>query len=245
MDSILDTFHVSRPKGLRKEDKAELITNKVPYDEILRILENPAQVTSSAPPSRVSGASSEASKAKRQKTLEEVSQASLPKPAGIDSHENGNCGMPTQSGRPCKLTRPCPHHDQQRKAQEEARQLQRLRVEKSICGAVKADGGLCDNIRGQCGFHATDNRCESMLDASPQNRCKVRQKPGLKYCVYHQDFPNLGVHAKAYAEEQRRSNKPCVEADFLKTYYPHRRYTRPPIDFNALLQIVSPESTQQ
>ena len=53
MDMILKDLRIPRPRGLKKEDKATLILDTMPRDQLLRLLAGPtAIVEAPAPPAK-------------------------------------------------------------------------------------------------------------------------------------------------------------------------------------------------
>ena len=74
--------------------------------------------------------------------------------------------------------------------------------EKGICGTLsRGKGRVCLNARGRCDVHALDElRCTSMLEDNIGLRCWSYKRPLSDYCIHHQDFANLSVSAKEYAE---------------------------------------------
>ena len=129
------------------------------------------------------------------------------------------CGHPTRKGMPCSWPRPCPVH----KA-EEAQDHKRRRLDvEGRCGPN------CSAVRGDCKFHPQEGqRCESCLDAKPDQQCSLAKAGVSNYCCWHQQFPNLPKVLLQYAREHGSEFQ--VE-DFLKACYPEA--TEPPFDLNA------------
>ena len=94
--------------------------------------------------------------------------------------------------------------------------------EKGICGMLsRGKGRVCLNARGTCDVHAPDElRCTSMLEDNIGLRCWSYKRPLSDYCIYHQDFANLSVNAKRYADDCHRRSKPCSLDEFLERFYP-------------------------
>ena len=136
--------------------------------------------------------------------------------------QNTKCGHITRGGRPCSCDAPCPWHHQREAAamaDEDVRSRQR---DKGICGVPSRERHrVCQNTKGECGVHAPDERrCASMLEDNTELRCWSYKQPLSDYCIYHQDFANLSVNGKEYADDCHRRSKPCCLDEFIERYYP-------------------------
>ena len=135
---------------------------------------------------------------------------------------NPKCGHLTREGRFCSWDAPCSlHHQREAAAIANEDELSRQR-ERGICGVPSRDKGrVCLNTKGECGVHAPDERrCASMLEDNTELRCWSYKQPLSDYCIYHQDFANLSVNGKEYADDCHRRSKPCCLDEFIERYYP-------------------------
>ena len=151
------------------------------------------------------------------------------------------CGRPKRSGSPCRWSaadRECPHHNP---PQFESRAMhdedfRSHLVERGVCGVVMSNGRSCENVRGECRFHATDDarRCESSIEKDPTVRCKRPRQEGSSFCPYHQGYPNLSKNLKDYVDEvgvpALRSNFKEVLGSFCKRFYPSRADPLPDVE---------------
>lgn len=66
-----------------------------------------------------------------------------------------------------------------------------------------SNGRSCENVRGRCRFHATDDaqRCESSIEKDPAVRCKRPRQEGSSFCPFHQDYPHLSTNLQKFVEE--------------------------------------------
>ena len=116
MNAILKDLRMHRPTGLKKEDKAALMLNKMPRDRLLRILAGLAQEPASdqgppaifEPPARP---------AKRQRALKEFfcdgsASTETPDTASVSSEDLFElCGEITNNGHACdNIKGRCPYH---------------------------------------------------------------------------------------------------------------------------------------
>ena len=94
--------------------------------------------------------------------------------------------------------------------------------EKGICGTLsRGKGRVCLNARGRCDVHAPDElRCTSMLEDNIGLRCWSYKWPLSDYCIHHQDFANLSISAKEYADDCHQRSRPCSLDEFLERFYP-------------------------
>ena len=108
------------------------------------------------------------------------------------SKREEKCGWTTHRGTPCQWLMPCPVHAEKRREHE-------ARKTKGICGAsLRCGRGLCQNVRGECRFHAPEDvRCMSTLETQPNERCYNWKVDGADYCDKHVDYPNLGARLRA------------------------------------------------
>ena len=91
-----------------------------------------------------------------------------------------------------------------------------------LCGEITNNGHACDNIKGRCPYHAEGaNRCESMVDGSRDQRCKLHKKSGQRCCCHHEEFPNLSVKAGEYLE--KLTDEAPNEEALLANYFPGRK----------------------
>ena len=93
--------------------------------------------------------------------------------------------------------------------------------ERGICNVVGRNGNVCMNVSGECPFHAPENqRCRSMVNGDPLSRCWSYRAAG-QFCSNHEDYPDLSVWAKAYADEcHQRTQKVGSIEEFRQRYFP-------------------------
>ena len=131
------------------------------------------------------------------------------------------CGRACKSGKPCSWdVGSCPVHGAcEVLDMEREDRLSRL-LQKGSCGAPTHGGESCENVRGDCPFHAAEMRCASCLDGDPARRCSNRKEDGSEHCALHAAFPNFGRILKGYTEECRSKGVRFSPAAFREACYP-------------------------
>ncbi len=110
------------------------------------------------------------------------------------------CGHFTQGRRYCPWPAPCRRHSTREGAAMAVEDELSRKRDRGICNIVGRNGNVCTNVNGECPYHAPENqRCMSMLNDNPLARCWSYRAAG-SYCSNHEDYPDLSVWAKAYAD---------------------------------------------
>ena len=134
------------------------------------------------------------------------------------------CGHLTQGRRYCSWPAPCGRrHAREGTAMTAENEMSRKR-DRGICNNAGRNGKICTSVRRECPFHAPEHqRCMSMLNDNPVERCwsyRANVTCG-SYCSNHEEYPNLSVSAKAYAEAcHQRTQKVCSIEEFRQRYFP-------------------------
>ena len=151
--------------------------------------------------------------------------------------ERGFCGV-TEKGRTCqKPSGQCNFHTA---AWHQKRELCAMRAEddasciadRGRCGVVPRGGGdACGRPRTRCPHHAAEHeRCHSMVDADPNERCRSHRAEGSSYCAKHADYPNYSMTVQRWVVDRQQHGFAFDEEDFMahiRAKYPGASFQQP------------------
>ena len=73
-------------------------------------------------------------------------------------------------------------------------------IDRGRCGVEQRNGEFCLRPRTRCSIHAAEReRCHSMIDTDPNERCRCHRAPDSMYCANHADYPNYSVTVQQWA----------------------------------------------
>ena len=152
--------------------------------------------------------------------------------------ERGVCGVPEAGGGPCQ--QPWGQCSIHMASWHQKRELRAMRAEddasciadRGRCGVVPRGGGdACGRPRTRCPHHAAEHeRCHSMVDDDPSERCRSRRAEGSNYCAKHADYPNYSMTVQRWVVDRRQHGFAFDEEDFMahiRAKYPGASFQQP------------------
>jgi len=118
----------------------------------------------------------------------------------------GLCGHPCRDGKLCNNNvGNCRVHQRSELARMAEEDDAACIIDRGHCGVEQRNGEFCLRPRTRCSIHAAEReRCHSMVDNDPTERCMLHRAPDSLYCVKHADYPDYSVVVKQWVTSRHQ-----------------------------------------